>query len=298
MSFRTATFLFWVSIALVCGMDRATAAESLEVSGCMAGRSAPAPRNAQWRYHFDQATGQKCWRLARVALKSPARKAVPRQPGYGDERRQRLPRAVADARASLLSPSHETPHDMASAGHGEMSENATDRAREIAFESRWAPPPIIQFVHATTVHSPGSAPIVDREEESAPDAVESKGQHPAGFDSEQMIRLLGAVLMSVGIALGLSALIGAAAASWLRARNRAADSRSRLDGRFFGSSPPLDSTISDIVERLSEEDALSEIHEADAWEAESARLEAEYSRRLISHHSSPARPQQVSRNRR
>jgi hypothetical protein len=279
-------------------MDRAIAAESLEASGCMASRSAPAPRNAQWRYHFDQVTGQKCWRLARVASKAPARKAVPRQPSHGDEGRQRLPRAVADARASLLSPSRETPHVMASAGHGETSENATNRAREITFESRGAPPAIIQFVHATTVQSPGSVPIVDREEEAAPDALESKGQHPAGFDSEPMFRLLGVFLMSVGIALGLSALIGAAAASWLRARDRAADSRSRLDGRFFGSSPPLDSTISDIVERLSEEDALSEIYEADAWEAESARLEAEYSRRLISHYSSPAPSRQVNRNRR
>jgi hypothetical protein len=113
-----------------------------------------------------------------------------------------------------------------------------------------------------------------------------------------MVRLLGAVLMSVGIAVGLSALIGAAVTSWLRARDRAAELRSRRDDRFFGSSPPLDSTISDIVERLSEQDALYEIDEADAWEAESARLEAEYSRRLIGYHPSQAPPRQVSRNRR
>jgi len=296
MSFRTATF--WVSIALVCGMARAIAAESLEVSGCMASRGAPAPRNAQWRYHFDQVTGQKCWRLARVTLKAPARKAVSSQPSHGDEGRQRLPRAIADARASVLSPSHETPPVMMSAGHGEMSENATDRAPMTTFASRWLPAEMILFDDATTVQSPGSVPILDREEEPAPDVMESQGQHPAGPDSERMFRLLGAILICVGVALGLSALIGAAAASWLRARARAADSRSRLDGRFFGSSPPPDSTISDIVERLSEEDALSEIYEADAWEAESARLEAEYSRRLISHYSSPTPPQRVNRNRR
>jgi hypothetical protein len=287
-----------MSIALVCGMDRAVAAESPEVSRCMARPDAPASRNGQWRYHFDQATGQKCWRLARVALKAP----MPGRPGHRDEGRRSPPRVVAHAQASLPTPSREPRRVVASAGHSELSGNAADRAsemtREMTFESRWAAPGIIQFVHATTVQPPGSVPILDREEESAPEAVESQGGRPAGFDSERMIRLLGAVLMSAGIALGLSALIGAAAASWLRARDRDAEKRSRLDDRFFGSSPPLDSTISDIVGRLSEEDALSEIDEADAWEAESARLEAEYSRRLISHRSSQAPGQQVNRNRR
>jgi|SRR6185312_2074489 len=296
MSFRTATFLFWVSIALVCGIDRAIAAESPDISGCMAGRSATAPRNAQWRYHFDQVTGQKCWRLARVALKAPARKAAHRQPSHRAERRQSPPRAVADARASLLSPSQETPRVAASAGRGEASDNVTGQAPATTFESRWLPAEMILFADVTTVQSLESAPILDREEEPAPDVVEIKAGRPS--DSEQMLRLLGVVLMSVGIALGLSALIGAATASWLRARDRAAESRPRLDDRFFGSSPPLDSTISDIVERLSEEDALSEVYEADAWEAESARLEAEYSRRLISHHPCPAPHQQVRRNRR
>src|SRR5437588_588181 len=135
MSFRTATFLFSVSIALASGMDRAVAAESLEVSGCMASRDAPAPRNAQWRYHFDQLTGQKCWRLARVALKAPARKAAHGQPSHRNERRQSPPRAVADARASLPSPSHETPRVVASARHGEVSENATGQAPMTTFES-------------------------------------------------------------------------------------------------------------------------------------------------------------------
>jgi hypothetical protein len=296
MSFRTATFLFWVSIALVCGMDRAIAAESLDVSGCVAARSAPAPRNAQWRYHFDQLTGQKCWRLARVALKAPARKALPDRSGHHDEGRRSLPRSVADAQASLLSSSHETSRAVASASHRETIESATSQPPSSTFESRWLPAEMILFDSATTTPSSGPVPILDREEEPASDAIESKAERPS--DSEQMIRLLGVVLMSVGIALGLSALIGAAAASWLRARDRAADPRSRLDGRFFGSSPPLDSTISDIVERLSEEDALSEAYEAEAWEAESARLEARYSRRLISHHSSPAAPRQVNRNRR
>ncbi|HEX2366457.1 MAG TPA: hypothetical protein VHJ00_15720, partial [Bradyrhizobium sp.] len=220
MSFRTATFLFSVSIALVCGMDRAVAAASLDancnahpvsvsrsegrwsyrtirttgqkcwflrsdgksvrramqasvvpehgsqsrsiqqaVSGCAASPDAPAPRNAQWRYHFDLETGQKCWRLARVALKQapmvPARKRLPGQPGHIDKGRERPMRSAADARAS-----NEIPRVVARAGHGEMSENATGQPPLSTFESRWLPAEIILFGNATTVQSPGSVPIL------------------------------------------------------------------------------------------------------------------------------------------
>jgi hypothetical protein len=364
MSFRTATFLFSVSIALVCGMDRAVAAASLDancnahpvsvsrsegrwsyrtirttgekcwflrsdgksvrramqasvvpehgsqsrsiqqvVSDCAARPDAPAPRNAQWRYHFDLETGQKCWRLARVALKQapmvPARKRLPGQPGHIDEGRERPIRSAADARPSLQSPSNEIPRVVARADHGEMSATETGQPPLSTFDSRWLPAEIILFGNATTVQSPGSVPILDREEEPAPDVVESQGQRPEGFDSEQMLRFLGAILMSVGIALGLYALIGASAASWLRARDP--DSRSRAGAPFVRSPPPLDSTISDILERLSKEDAVSEAHEPAAWEAESGRAEVEHSsgaRPLVGHHSSPAPDQQVSRNRR
>jgi len=270
------------------------------VSGCAASPDAPAPRNAQWRYHFDLETGQKCWRLARVALKQapmvPARKRLPGQPGHIDKGRERPMRSAADARAS-----NEIPRVVARAGHGEMSATETGQPPLSTFNSRWLPAEIILFGNATTVQSPGSVPILDREEEPAPDVVESQGQHPEGFDSEQILRLLGAILMSVGIALGLYALIGASAASWLRARDRAPDSRSRPGAPFVRSPPPLDSTISDILERLSKEDALSEAQEPVAWEAESGRAEVEHSsgaRPLVGHHSSPAPDQQVSRNRR
>lgn len=366
MSFRTATFLFSVSIAVICGIDRAVAAESLEancsvhavsiprsegrwthrtiratgqkcrllrsdgmsvrrvrqasvdpehgsqgwpvqqaVSGCAASRGAPAQRNAQWRYHFDPETGQKCWRLARVTLKqlpmAPARKGPPGQARHIDEGRQSPLRSAADAQASMLSPRDEIPRVAVRPSHGETNENVTGQAPLMTFDSRWLPAEIILFANAATAQSPGSVPILDREEETSPDATESAGQRLAGFDSEQMLRLLGAILMSVGIALGLYALIGASTASWRRARDSAADSRSRRGAPAIRPSPPLDSTISDILERLSEEDALSEAHERGAWEAESDGVEAEHpsnSRPLVSHHTSPAPGRQVGRNRR
>jgi hypothetical protein len=328
MSFRTATFLLSVSIALACDMDRAVAAEAncgahpasisrsegrwiyrtirttgkkcwflrsdrksvrrvaqgpvvpdhrpqsrplqQAVSDCAASRDVPAPRNAQWRYHFDQVTGQKCWRLARVALKQapmvPARKAVLGRSRHIVEGRQRPLRSAVDARANLLSPRHETPRLVARAGDGETNGNATGQPPLLTFDSRWLPAEIILFANATTAPSPGSVPILDREEEAAPDVMESQAQHSEGFDSESMLRLLGATLMSVGIALGLYALIGSSAAPWRRTRDRLADSRSRPGAPFVPSSPPIDSTISDIVERLSREDALSEGHEPGVWE--------------------------------
>jgi hypothetical protein len=184
---------------------------------------------------------------------------------------------------------------VASVSHGETIENATGQAPLTTFESRWLPAEIILFADATTVRSPGSVPILDREEEPAPDVMES-----LGVDSEQMFRLLGATLMSVGIALGLYALIGSSAAPWRRTRDRVADPRSRLGASFIPSSPPLDSTISGIVERLSREDALSEGHEPGRWEAESDRVTVEYpsgSQPLASHYPPLAARQQVSRDR-
>jgi hypothetical protein len=198
---------------------------------------------------------------------------------------------VEDAQVSLPSPDYGTPRVMA-------SESSADQT--ISFESRWASVELLQVLNST--QSLGSALILNRDE-SAPGVAESEAVQPEMTDSEQMFRLLGIALMSVGIALGLYAVIGGSVAALRRARRRAAVSRSRESMVVVRSAPSLDSSISDILERLSREDeelrASSQTGERDASQNESDHVGHSPSRALLDHHASLAGDDwQVSRNRR
>jgi hypothetical protein len=228
------------------------------VPSCVTSSNAPAPRDTQWRYRTNRKTGQKCWHLSRLVLKqmpvARARTGPSGQPSHFDKDQLNRLGSVAGAQASLLAPS--SPRGTVSAGHDEMNANPANQATITTFESRWvAPTEAIRLVNAETSQLGQSELIPNDDEKPVPNVMKSQTGHYRVVDSEQMAGLLGATLVSVGIALGLYTLISDSAASLRGARDRASASRFRKDAPAVRSSPPIDSTIADILERLNSEDA-------------------------------------------
>lgn len=270
------------------------------VPSCVAAPDSTAPRNTEWRYRFDDITGQKCWRLSHVVLKkmpvARARTNPPRGPNHIEKDGLGSLRSVAGAQASLVASNSIRPRRVANTGHDEVRENVSDQPPMTTFESRWVMPTEIgSSTHATTGQPKASVLIPDGGGKPLPNAAKFQTGRSRAADSEMMSRLLAATAASIGIALGLYGLISGSV-RWVRDR----DSISRPAGsaRVDPSSPPVDTTISDILERLNSEDAraLSEAGDPRAWEAEPDRLEVGHSSGSDRHTATTRRQRAVGRD--
>ena len=226
-----------------------------QAPSCLASPNGPSPRNTHWRYRLRN-TGQRCWYLAgSFSRRSPAtrtrtsRSNKSNQPKKDENQLKKSDlkqlRSVANTNDSLLASKGTSPRNTSNVGRTDQSEDNLNQPFSSTFDARW----LASTESSQAVALSKVAPAIPRNDVQSPARPEnSLTANPTSVDSEMMPHFLLAIIGSVAIAMGLFALINGAI------RFQMSKPSAVGSPGFDQSLPKANSSIADILERLSEEE--------------------------------------------